>query len=426
MDSSQSQDSQENNEIHRDPVDSEDAVSLKALSDEDLAYIAKNPIYRAMLQDLISPIIEESGGGHTSADNTSSSSRTGRGTDTTRSREANRVPDQHADESDESEAEEQSDQDTATIIVEKICHALGKRKKSTLTASKRQKEGEGEEPRLFDPSLDREDKDEYKFDPPKVVTKYLEQHFRKGLAKDERTAMLKKHPKPNTKVMVPPKLDSFVSEFAPKKVDKAIDVALSKIQGSLLYAVNPLANLWTGLIEQGLADEPQALIPVPDVLDIIQRSIVLIGNSNNLVSETRREVALEAIHSSLKKYAKGDFKDADSDLFGEKFKEELVKKVEADGALSKVVGIVSRSSKIYQTPQNQNKGKSPLFHNSRASGYGAAFGRRQSPYTGHSGYYGSHFKGKFTPGKPYFKKGNVFDRLGHKGGNSNRPADQHN
>ena len=53
-----------------------------------------------MLQDLISPIIEESGGGHTSADNTSSSSRTGRGTDTTRSREANRVPDQHADESD--------------------------------------------------------------------------------------------------------------------------------------------------------------------------------------------------------------------------------------------------------------------------------------------------------------------------------------
>ena len=89
---------------------------------------------------------------------------------------ANRVPDQHADESDESEAEEQSNQDTATTIVEKICHA---RKKSTLTASKRQKEGEGKL-KLFDPSLDREDKDEYKFDPPKVITKFLEQHFRKG------------------------------------------------------------------------------------------------------------------------------------------------------------------------------------------------------------------------------------------------------
>ena len=76
------------------------------------------------------------------------------------------------------------------------------------------------------------------------------------------------------------------------------------------------------------------------------------------------------IHSSLNKYANGDFKDADSDLFGEKFKEELVKKVKADGALSKVVGIVLRSSKVYQTPQNQNKGKSSLFTTAEPAGMG--------------------------------------------------------
>ena len=71
--------------------------------------------------------------------------------------------------------------------------------------------------------------------------------------------------------------------------------------------MNLLTNLWAGLIEQGLTEDPEALIPVPEVLDIIQRNIVLIGNTNNLVSETRREVALDAaIHSSLKKYAKGD------------------------------------------------------------------------------------------------------------------------
>ena len=55
-----------------------------------------------------------------------------------------------------------------------------------------------------------------------------------------------------------------------------------------------------------MADDPEALIPVPEVLDIIQRSLVLIGNTNNVVSETRREIALDAIHSSLKKYAKGE------------------------------------------------------------------------------------------------------------------------
>ena len=149
--------------------------------------------------------------------------------------------------------------------------------------------------------------------------------------------MLKRHPKPNSKVMTPPKLDQFVSDFVPKKVDKARDAALSKIQGSLLYAVNPLTNLWAGLIEQGIADDPEALFPAlvtaPELLDVIQRSIVLIGNANNLVSETRREIALEATHSSLKKYAKGDFKDAGSDLFTEKIKDESVKKVVADSAV---------------------------------------------------------------------------------------------
>ena len=193
--------------------------------------------------------------------------------------------------------------------------------------------------------------------------------------------------------MIPPKLDQFVSDFAPKKVDKAR-------QGSLLYAANPLTNLWAELTEQGMADDPEELVPVPEVLDIIQRSLVLIGNANNLVSETRREIALDAIHSSLKKYAKGDFKDAGSDLFGEKFKDELVKKVEADSALSKAVRIVSRSSKVYQGPQSQNKGRAPLFQDSRTSGYGAAFVRRQSPYTGHGRIYNSQSRGKFTPGRP--------------------------
>ena len=137
---------------------------------------------------------------------------------------------------------------------------------------------------MFDPSLDKGDKDEYKFDVLEVIGQYLEQHLWKELAKDEQTAMLKRHPKPNAKVMTPSKLDQFVSDFAPKKVDKARDVALSRIQGSLLYAANPLTNLWAELMEQGMADDPEALVPVPEVLDIIQRSLVLIGNSNNLVA----------------------------------------------------------------------------------------------------------------------------------------------
>ena len=88
-----------------------------------------------------------------------------------------------------------------------------------------------------------------------------------------------------------------------------------------------------------------------DVLDI-QRSLVFLGNGNNLISETRRETVLESIHPSLKKYGKGDFSNSRCDLFVQEFKDGLVKKVEADAALSKAVNIVPRSvgttSRMYQ------------------------------------------------------------------------------
>ena len=48
----------------------------------------------------------------------------------------------------------------------------------------------------FDPSLNKEDKEEFKFEAPDPVNFYLEKHFRQSLFKEERTAMLRKHPKP--------------------------------------------------------------------------------------------------------------------------------------------------------------------------------------------------------------------------------------
>lgn len=110
--------------------------------------------------------------------------------------------------------------------------------------------------------------------------------------------------------------------------------------------------MWSDLIKQELGHDLEALIPVSDVLDIIQRALVLLANANNTVSETRWEIALGSVHTSFKKYGKGEFDDAGADLFGEVFKGELVKKVEADAALSKVVNIANRSSsvKVFQRP----------------------------------------------------------------------------
>ena len=59
-----------------------------------------------------------------------------------------------------------------------------KRARSSVAVSS-DSEGEG-----FDPTLEREDKEEFKVKIPKPIQKYLEKHFRRSLSKEARTAVL--------------------------------------------------------------------------------------------------------------------------------------------------------------------------------------------------------------------------------------------
>lgn len=90
-------------------------------------------------------------------------------------------------------------------------------------------------------------------------------------------------------------------------------------------------------------------------MDVIQRSLVLLCNTNNLISEPRLEVALDSIHLSLRKY--GRERSQRLNLCRE-FKDSHVK-VEADSALSKAVNIVTRnashSGKVYQKQPSGNR-----------------------------------------------------------------------
>ena len=69
------------------------------------------------------------------------------------------------------------------------------------------------------------------------------------------------------------------------------------------------------MIDQGLTHQEDATIGISDVTDAIQRTLVLLGNANNYISETRREWALEAIHPTLKKYGKGNFTEAEEHVW---------------------------------------------------------------------------------------------------------------
>ena len=53
----------------------------------------------------------------------------------------------------------------------------------------------------FDPTLEREDKDDFKVKVPTTIERYIDKHFRRSLSKEERTAMLKRHPKLDIEVV---------------------------------------------------------------------------------------------------------------------------------------------------------------------------------------------------------------------------------
>ena len=66
-------------------------------------------------------------------------------------------------------------------------------------------------------------------------------------------------------------------DFAGKKLDKA---QLYRIQTSVLYVANPLTCLWSKLIDQGLTHQQDATIGVSEVIETIQRTLVLLGNTS--------------------------------------------------------------------------------------------------------------------------------------------------
>ena len=221
----------------RDPseVESEpdkDVVSLDALTPEELQYIVENSKYRDTLSDLLSPYAERISelGSVYSADHTVTDDQSELGANpvTVHKLHAGQGADTSSSSAKSRALKRPSDSSSS--------HAKKKRRISPEVTRKR-KSGSGthtspaKKPRIspqpsgssesedesFDPSLEREDKDEFKVKVPRTIEKYIDKHFRRALSKEERTAMLKRHPKPDVEAAVPPRLDGFVADFAGKK-----------------------------------------------------------------------------------------------------------------------------------------------------------------------------------------------------------------
>ena len=142
----------------------------------------------------------------------------------------------------------------------------------------------------------------------------------------------------------------------------------------------PICGLWSQLIEQGM-EKKSDLIPVPIVLDMIQRTLVFLGSANNLLSKKRRSAILHSVDPKLARYAKGDFQNAGKCLFGQGFVKKVVSQVEADTAICKALALASKASRELQTRKGPLPSRSTFFRDSRTGGYGAGTGRNVfNPY----------------------------------------------
>ena len=99
--------------------------------------------------------------------------------------------------------------------------------------------------------------------------------------------MHKMHPVPRTPVMKVPKVDRYMMDHLRQRFPKSPNSELGTVQAALLSAAGPLTCLWSDLLENNLLADDSAVINVHDVLNIIQRTLVLMGNANELLSQAR-------------------------------------------------------------------------------------------------------------------------------------------
>ena len=81
-----------------------------------------------------------------------------------------------------------------------------------------------------------------------------------------------------------------------------MDSKLSRIQAAVLAIGRPTLSAWQGLGESGLYEDPDMVVPAAKVLNFCQRTLCLVGNTSEFITQERCTKILEAVDPSWAKY----------------------------------------------------------------------------------------------------------------------------
>ena len=117
--------------------------------------------------------------------------------------------------------------------------------------------------------------------------------------KDVKEAILIKTPRPENLDPVK-KLGDYLQEHLKQKKrpqDVAIDNTLEKVQDKVLNIMGPLLKLWLMLeqVNSGSASGSSSVVEMDTVLELLEKTVLLIGQCNNTITYERRKNVLVGV-----------------------------------------------------------------------------------------------------------------------------------
>jgi len=143
-----------------------------------------------------------------------------------------------------------------------------------------------------------------------------------------------------------PKLDPEVKDQLKKKgrnLQFGMEQSLFKIQEQMLKVTGPLTCLWSDL--QYAKDKPTC----EQMVHLIQRALVLLGNTSHSINIERQRFAWNRINPTLKSLAVESYGNCKRNLFGPRFLEKASKKLDAGKAMAKVTPLTIASTHMKRT-----------------------------------------------------------------------------
>ena len=168
-------------------------------------------------------------------------------------------------------------------------------------------------------------------------------------------AILIKTPRPENLDPVK-KLDDYLQELLKQKKrpqDIAIDNTLEKVQDKVLDIMGPQSKLWV-MVEQvnpGSASGSSSTVEMDTVLELLEKTVLLIGQYNNTITYKRRKNVLLGVTgtsssqvASMLKEKAAFLQKHDQALFGKDFRDNLMGSLKAKKQSIEAITEVSKST----------------------------------------------------------------------------------